>query len=1277
MSDERTSSESTDAAAPRTRRELRELRERLATEKLAVIPGEVAHDVVDEPAKQPSKPAAKSTAKPEVTGTERKAPEKKPATRRSSSTPSTPKAAASTAAAQQTPAKSTSKSASAKTTGTGAKNPAQASPKKPAAKAATAKATSEAKAPAAKKSTTTHRTAEQAKTETKASSAKATAAKTPAAKATPAKRSTTKAATKQTKAATTRAATSKASKAVATKAAASVAATGKPRFSAAAYASAAAATIADAAARATKQRPSPLETSPNVITAGGVPSARSAGGGYTQKPRADFTASQSGSIVSNKPSFAPPPRPDKAQVARTGSTDIARTTTGSIAKPRLTTSGSIDTITRDNLNPDTAARLDALTGPIELPSERRKKRRRRIGTILLSSLLAVVVVAAALGGWAWWTVTRSFPVVTGTIAVEGLKSSVSVQRDTAGIATITAQSPTDLFFSQGYVHAQDRFWEMDVRRHITSGTLSEMFGESQVETDKFLRSLNWHGVAQEEYELMSPRDRSYYDAYADGVNAYLAEHTGAKASVEYALLGIQGIEYEPEPWEPVDSIAWMKAMAWDLRSNIEEETTRALLAQQVSPEQIVELYPDYPFTTNPPIVAASSPVPESGFVIGSTIESEAPDSASTEPEAPAEPAQSTPAEEPTDQPTEPPVDANAAGTSGAAFAASDESVMTKVDKLLAAYGEGIGSNSWVISGRLTESGKPLLANDPHLGAALPSVWTQLHLRCETLSNACPFDVAGFSFSGLPGIIIGHNQQIAWGFTNLTTDVADLYIERLTDDGQVYLDGATQPVTERTETINVAGGTPVNITVRETSHGPIVSDFESNFAKIAENPYMSVGEASSFASTDSELPAYQTIRDGEGLLGDTLPGEWAVSLRWTALDTGTSPQAIFALNTATNFDEFRSAAQLFNVPAQNLIYADVEGNIGYQAPGNLPIRSRGDGWMPQPGWDSGFDWQGFIAFDDLPVLYNPASGYIVTANNAIIDGAESASLTRDWDYGYRQARIVQLVEQAIAAGKVTPESMAAVQNDNRMWIGPRLANAFKNVSVSSDLQPVIDEFQAWDGQNNADSAQAAYANVLWNRLVLNLFQERDVPLPVTSQSRLFLLVDGLLQDPESSYWQNEKLGVSSMEEMLAKSAEQARDELVSLQGEDRAKWNWGSLHALELTNETLGKSGISVVEWLLNRGPFPVGGGGSVVNATGWTVGDGYGTVTVPSMRMVVDLDNFDNSTWINLTGQSGHTFHANYSDQTADWANGIERPWPFTPDAINQSTAATLTLQPK
>ena len=575
-------------------------------------------------------------------------------------------------------------------------------------------------------------------------------------------------------------------------------------------------------------------------------------------------------------------------------------------------------------------------------------------------------------------------------------------------------------------------------------------------------------------------------------------------------------------------------------------------------------------------------------------------------------------------------------------------------------GEGIGSNSWVVSGELTESGMPLLANDPHLGASLPSVWYQVQLACEKVSETCPFNVGGVSFAGLPGIVIGHNDRIAWGFTNLTTDVTDLYVERVEGD-QYWRDGELVPLEISTETISVAGGDDIELTVRSTVHGPIISDLTADATTIAEAPVVGDGDGALPLDGAPEVPS----------------GEYAVSLRWTALDAGTTASAIFELSTAQDFGEFRHAASLFDVPAQNLIYADVDGNIGYQAPGRLPIRGAGDGWLPQPGWDSAYDWEGFIPFDELPVSYNPTSGYIVTANNAIVDEGYEHFLSRDWDYGYRAARIAHLIERQAAAGPLTAQQMRDIQMDSEMWIGKRLAIAMADVSVTGDgVQDAVDLLRTWDAQNSADSAAAAFANVLWSNLAHNVFADRDVPLPMDDQGRLFTVVSAMLDDPEHPLWVNERLDIAGKDEMLAFSAEQAYEELRDLQGDDLRRWNWGSLHQIDLVSDTLGSSGIAPIEMLFNRGPYRVGGGSSVVNATGWVLGESHQTVTVQSMRMVIDLADFDDSTWNHLTGASGHAFHPNYTDQTDDWAAGVQSDWAFSPVAVKAAAVDTLVLTP-
>ena len=306
----------------------------------------------------------------------------------------------------------------------------------------------------------------------------------------------------------------------------------------------------------------------------------------------------------------------------------------------------------------------------------------------------------------------------------------------------------------------------------------------------------------------------------------------------------------------------------------------------------------------------------------------------------------------------------------AAPLASLSALLDGIPELLGPEGGDLGSNSWVVSGALTESGLPLLANDPHLGPAMPSIWAQMGLHCAELRDDCGFDVSGYTFSGLPGVIIGHNERIAWGLTNLGPDVADLYLERL--DGDTYeLDGAAVPLTLREETIEVAGGDPVTITVRSTGRGPLVTDIGADFAAVAE-----------------DYPAASGQPDGD----------YGVSLQWTALTPGTTPQAVFAMNRAQDWNAFRAAASLFDVPAQNLIYADVDGNIGYQAPGTVPVRATGDGTVPLPGWTSENGWSGTVPFDELPSMLNPERGYIVTANNPV--SGSGPMLTQDWDLGYR-------------------------------------------------------------------------------------------------------------------------------------------------------------------------------------------------------------------------------------------------------------------------------------
>jgi penicillin amidase len=872
------------------------------------------------------------------------------------------------------------------------------------------------------------------------------------------------------------------------------------------------------------------------------------------------------------------------------------------------------------------------------PRLRRHHRVLRFIGIVVAVLLVVVVIAGGLGVW---TVVRSFPQTSGNIDVPGLDKAVTVSRDDAGIPQIEASTADDLFRAQGFVHAQDRFWEMDFRRHVTAGRLAEMFGAGQVPTDTFIRTLGWRAVAEKEVKLLDKTSLRYYQDYADGVNAYLATHKGAELSLEYAVLGIQNPGYSPEPWTPADSVSWLKAMAWDLRSNLEDEIDRALLSAKLSPAQIAQLHPEYPFGQHPTVTAEGAGNP------GATTPDAKPSgTAAASGAAPQTPSQQTPAQQRAAPQQSPPQYAAALTE----LASSLESLPT----LMGPAGSDIGSNSWVVSGAHTVSGKPLLANDPHLGAAMPSVWYQVGLHCRTVSAECPFDVAGYSFSGLPGVIIGHNARIAWGFTNLAPDVADLYEEKVTGNTYEY-DGKQLPLTLRKETIKVAGGKPVHLTVRSTRHGPIVTDLSDGFAAIA--------------------------KDQAGKL--KVPAEkFQLSLQWTALTPGPTPSAIFAFDTATDWTSFRAAAAKFQVPSQNLVYADVDGNIGYQAPGLIPVRASGDGTMPVPGWTSAYGWTGYVPYADLPFVFNPPSGYVVTANNAAVGPDYPELITRDWDYGYRANEIQLRLKALLAAGKkITASDFAAIQSDkydaNAATLVPILRAIGTAADPSSGAYKGAQLLAGWNYHDDADNAAAAYFNIFWRNLLVDAFGRKlPAAAPPTGGDRWFAVVQNLAVQPDSPWWTDKKLGVTNRDEMFAHAADQAWSEANRLMGGDAASWRWDRIHTLELTNASFGTSGIGPIEALFNRGPYPVGGSSSVVDAVGWDASVGYRVDWLPSMRQVIDLSDFDKSTWVNLTGASGHAFNPNYADQTPLWQHNTTRPWPFSAKALTAAADQTLTLRP-
>ena len=509
------------------------------------------------------------------------------------------------------------------------------------------------------------------------------------------------------------------------------------------------------------------------------------------------------------------------------------------------------------------------------------------------------------------TTQRGWPVTTGMLTVAGLHRPVTVQRDRSGIIQITAEDRHDLFLAQGYAHAQERMWQMEISRRIGAGRLSELFGKSQIDTDRYIRTLGWRVAAERDLAAMSPESIAIMQAYADGVNAWITAHEGQLSTsfVVAGLLsgsgGLGGITLEP--WTPLDTATWQKVQAWSLGGNVDAEIFRLLAdARLGSAAKTDELFPDY---------AAGAPVITPSGLAGSGGAGNP-----SGPATPDQPAAALPSTGGTAA-SVPLRDADIAALGDLARLGSAVSALAGLDRGGGLVGDhGIGSNNWVVSGDRTISGKPILANDPHLGFGMPSVWIMNGLHCQTVDADCPWDVVGVSFPGAPAVVLGHNARIAWGATNVGPDTQDLFLETVDPSdpqGHYIYKGQSAPYAIRHETIKVAGGPDIELDVRSTVHGVVLSDVDKRLA-----------------------------------------GGPVLALRWTTTaEVDLALETFFKINNAADFDEFKAAFGGYGSPSQNFIYADVDGHIGYVLPGLIPIRGNGCPTCAWARWSSaeiGFD-----------------------------------------------------------------------------------------------------------------------------------------------------------------------------------------------------------------------------------------------------------------------------------------------------------------------------------
>lgn len=787
--------------------------------------------------------------------------------------------------------------------------------------------------------------------------------------------------------------------------------------------------------------------------------------------------------------------------------------------------------------------------------------------------------SAALASRRW--LRRSLPQTRGVVYLRGLQAPAEVIRDRWGIPHIYAESNEDLFFAQGYVHAQDRLWQMEFQRRLGSGQLAELVGARALYADRFTRILGFRRAAEAGAAALDEETHALAEAYVAGINAFL--DSGHPLPVEFRLL-----RRRPEPWSVVDLLVWGGVLAWGLSGNWEAELMRATLVERYGPEGALHF--------------EVFPAPDYRTIL--------PSARSAEAEGPGE-----------------------------------------AEKLLAAYraarlylqpaGPGLGSNNWVLSAARTTTGAPLLANDPHLPPLLPAIWYINHL------SGGDFQVAGASLPGLPGVIIGHNAHIAWGVTNAFTDVQDLYIEQFhPDDPTRYLyQGHWENAQVIEEVIRVRGRRRPHVErVRLTRHGPVISDL------ITRRP----GSA-----------------DGQ-------PGPSEFALRWVGHDPNQTLHAIFALNRAQDWESFRAALRHWHAPGQNFVYADTAGNIGYVLASRVPLRAQGDGLLPVPGWDGEHEWTGFIPFDELPQAFNPAEGYIVTANNRIAGPDYPYTLTTEWLADWRAARIAQMIA---ARPRVSPEDCATMQMDLYALPAERIVpHLLRLAPEDADEAAALEALRTWDRRLTADSVAAT----IYEGVVLHLLNQVLKAWLGTDDTAY--LVRPLGDYPTSPFHDHlfdltisalEKGGSVWLPDREAALRQALRATVTDLKrrfGPEMARWRWGRLCRL-VFQHPLGA--VRPLAYFFNRGPYPLGGDGYTVRQADFPATWPPGRVhIIPGYRQVLDLSDWDRTRVIVAPGQSGHPASRHYADLVRPWLRGELVPLLWRREKVQEEAQARLHLEP-
>lgn len=791
---------------------------------------------------------------------------------------------------------------------------------------------------------------------------------------------------------------------------------------------------------------------------------------------------------------------------------------------------------------------------------------------------------------------RAQPRLDGKLVLEGLERSVWVRRDDSDVTHISAQSPQDAWRALGFVHAQERGWQLEFNRRLMQGRLSETLGPATLELDKLMRALDIHGAARRQYAALPTAVQEALQAYSQGIAAFHARPAQA-AAPEFLLLGTRAGN-----WEPEDTVGWALMMALDLGGNWGNEFARLNLLQVLSTEQLWQLMPAYPGEPPATAVDLASLYRQLGVYR----------------EADAQPKVSAPAGQ-----------IQSALQQWAASTARDMGT-----------NDGLGSNNWVVAGSKTRSGKPLLANDPHLGLSAPAIWYFARLqspqgRAGDGSVLSALDVTGATLPGMPFVVLGRTAQVAWGFTNTNPDVQDLYLEQINpaDASQYRTPTGWENFAVREEVFKVKGQSDVRVTLRSTRHGPVISDAQQQYGKVI--------------NTD----------------------RYALALRWAALDTDNrTVEAGLRANGAQTVAELFEAFSIYHSPMQSIVAADVQGHIGFKAAGRVPVRAPDNdlrGVAPAPGWDARYDWQGWLGYEQTPQDDGGTRGFVATANQRVTEAGYAHFLTQDWSLPYRHQRI----EQLLAAGNQHDvDSMATIQNDVQSLATRALLPVLRRAQSSHALAAQAQQLLAgFDGQMERDRPEPLIFSVWVDELTRALVIARigEQRFAMSYGKRDFRAgLEGILARNDA-WW----CAPLSCEQQAGQALTRTLSKLQAAYGNDPRQWRWGAEHPALSAHKPLGS--VAALAGVFNVS-VASGGDAYSVNVGQYNANpppaDAKGPLAgrfvsrhAPSLRAIYDLGDPESSQFIYQTGQSGLALSARYADMSAEWADGRYRKLQMQP----------------